>query len=470
MSQSVFAGNQWTTASGSSWAVVIEPDFVNSVAELANHLALQSQDARSTSEKLVEKAQAQSAPDSGSSNGRKEVVKELIGVVAEGGLNQGAEARDIEGFVNLASALVKTLFKDSEEEIDQLLVQLAQGVAKPSSSNEGSATTHARYNALSSLFNALPESVTYQTRTSILLSLFKLAISKDDLSILTSALDALPSWVSSEWSISDSSVQDSIISQFVNLLEGAKEAEEANELVRKLLYTYTGQNTSDELKEKLLFYTLANTSSFHDVDLESLPRSGSNNALNALKDIFLSGTVADLESFFSNNGSDELVKKLDQEKLKEKLQYVILADYCAGSVGTDITYDQVAEVLGLKIEGDEEERAMQVEIWVIATIRVKLLKARLHQPSSTISILQASPRKFGAQQWELLQSRLENWKSSIANIQDTVGRALGGNQNAGARQGQRYDGQQRNTADAQELVNAHAEKAQETQQPVVEVA
>ena len=31
MAQSVFSGNQWTTASGSSWAVVIEPDFVNSV-------------------------------------------------------------------------------------------------------------------------------------------------------------------------------------------------------------------------------------------------------------------------------------------------------------------------------------------------------------------------------------------------------------------------------------------------------
>lgn len=29
----VFSGNQWTTASGSTWRVVIEPDFVNQVSQ-----------------------------------------------------------------------------------------------------------------------------------------------------------------------------------------------------------------------------------------------------------------------------------------------------------------------------------------------------------------------------------------------------------------------------------------------------
>lgn len=62
------------------------------VAELANHLALASQEARTTSESLVEKAQLASG-DSGSSDARKEVVKEIVKVVEQSGLNQGAEAR-----------------------------------------------------------------------------------------------------------------------------------------------------------------------------------------------------------------------------------------------------------------------------------------------------------------------------------------------------------------------------------------
>ena len=111
-----------------------------------------------------------------------------------------------------------------------------------------------------------------------------------------------------------------------------------------------------------------------------------------------------------------------------------------------------------------------------AAIRVKLLTARLHQPSSTISILQASPRRFGDSQWQLLQSRLENWKSSISNIQETVGRALGGSA-AGRQQSSQYSsGQgerqqqiQQNQANAQDIVSAHNENV-ETQLPVVEVA
>lgn len=368
----------------------------------------------------------------------------------------------------MASALVRTLFKDADSEAEQLLVQLGEATAK-SGSSETHKTTNARYNALSSLFNALPESAAYQTRSSILLSLFKLAVSRDDLNVLSSALLALPSWVSREWNITDSSEQDKIVSQYVEVLESSKEKEESSELVRKLLFAYAGSNTSESLREKLLYYTLAHPNNLHDVDLESLP-SSNNNTLNQLKDIFLSGSVQDLESFFSSNG--DLSSQLDKEKLKEKLQYVILADYCANKVGQDITYDEVADVLGLPKDGDEEDRAMQVEIWVIATIRVKLLTARLHQPSSTISILQAAPRRFGDSQWQLLQSRLEHWKSSIANIQETVGRALGGSAAGGSATGRQQNQQQQQTqqVNAQDVVNAHSENAPETQQPVVEVA
>lgn len=78
---------------------------------------------------------------------------------------------------------------------------------------------------------------------------------------------------------------------------------------------------------------------------------------------------------------------------------------------------------------------------------------------------------------------MENWKSSISNIQETVGRALGGanaSNTGGGRQqyGQQQQQQQQQrennrSVDAQDLVNAHhhnAEKGPETQQPVVEVA
>lgn len=114
----VFAGNQWTTASGSTWSVIIEPTFVSQVscsiaepvseefqssdvdnsqvAELANHLALASQDARTASEGIVEHAQA--AGDARPA--QQKVVDEILQLASERGVNQGAEARGepIEGF------------------------------------------------------------------------------------------------------------------------------------------------------------------------------------------------------------------------------------------------------------------------------------------------------------------------------------------------------------------------------------
>lgn len=188
----VFSGNQWTTASGSTWRVVIEPDFVNQVrpeqsmeeplltpgglpvrnqvAELCNHLSLASQEARAECEKLVEQAQQASE---GSESNKKEVVKSVVGLAQRNGLNAGAESRgeqqralfrahrvlltdrlaDIEGFANLAATLVEQYFaaaakdaSNSSQEAEQLLTSLSSAVSKPQSS-ESAAATSARYSS-----------------------------------------------------------------------------------------------------------------------------------------------------------------------------------------------------------------------------------------------------------------------------------------------------------------------------------
>merc|ERR1712093_255593 len=232
-----------------------------------------------------------------------------------------------------------------------------------------------------------------------------------------------------------------------------------------LLLEYCNQNTSDELKSKLLLHTLSSTT-IHDI--ESLPSASSASTaanLEQLRDIFLSGSAADLSSFLSSNQAS-LPPSFAPETLEEKLQYIILADYCSKKVGQTISYDEVASVLGLEGKGDEEDRAMEVEGWVIATIRAKLLTARLHQPSSSVSIMRATPRRFGAEQWQILQQRLESWKSSISNILEVVGRAVGP---APQRHQAQQQQQQQQQHDATALVQA-ADNVSNEQQQQVEVA
>lgn len=59
------------------------------VAELSNHLALASQDARTASEKIVESAEEAGEDKSA----QQKVVDNLLDQIAETGVNQGAETR-----------------------------------------------------------------------------------------------------------------------------------------------------------------------------------------------------------------------------------------------------------------------------------------------------------------------------------------------------------------------------------------
>ncbi|KAL7007700.1 hypothetical protein EMMF5_002776 [Cystobasidiomycetes sp. EMM_F5] len=446
----VFAGNQWTTASGSTWSVIIEPTFVSQVAELANHLALASQDARTASEGIVEHAQA--AGDARPA--QQKVVDEILQLASERGVNQGAEARDIQGFSNLALVLINSTFQDHNDRNTRVQA-LASAVAK-GQSNEVPTTAFARYASLSSLLNSLPATAPASLRSSLLLRLVQSACARGDTSVLSSALTTAPQWFKKEWQFASSTDADAAIGDIVQALEGV----DANESVRRLLLSYCDANTSDSLKHKLLQYTLASTSQ-DSYDLQSLPSSSSNQQLAQIQKIFISGSIADLDSFLGQN--TDLTKPLKAESLREKLQYVILADFCAGKIGESVSYDEIANAVGLKSSDDEEERAMEVESWVIATIRAKLLAARLHQPSSTISVLRASPRTFGTEQWQTLQSRLESWKSSIASIMDVVHRAVGPNA-----AGQRGPQSQNNREDTS--APTHAGASNENESAAIEVA
>ena len=214
---------------------------------------------------------------------------------------------------------------------------------------------------LSSLYNSLPESTPYETRSHILLSLFSLAVSRDDLSVLSSALESLPTWVSREWGISDSSVADKILLSFVEAIEQGS-SEGRYQAIQSLLLAYTNENTDEALKRKLVLYSLASDDIF---DIESLTPLASDDPLAKLMDIFVRGSSSDL-SGVSNN----LPPPLNAEKLKEKLQYILLADYCSNKVGQTVTYDEVAQILGLQEGGDGEEKAMEVEAWIIASTHV----------------------------------------------------------------------------------------------------
>lgn len=215
------------------------------------------------------------------------------------------------------------------------------------------------YRSLSALLNSLPDSAPAALRISIFSSLVQAACNRNELPIIRPALSALPRWLKQEWQVQSTSQADEVVSTVVASLEKVQ----AGEDIRRLLLAYVDANSADALKEKLLIYSLASDAQ-DAYEIESLPSPTQNQQLAQLRDIFLGGSLQDLQSASS---ASELPKPLNAQKLQDKLRYVILSDYCFTRVGQTATYAEVAQAISLEQSGDEDEQAMEVESWIIAS-------------------------------------------------------------------------------------------------------
>ena len=59
----------------------------------------------------------------------------------------------------------------------------------------------------------------------------------------------------------------------------------------------------------------------------------------------------------------------------------------------------------------------------VAVIRAGLVSGRLSQKSQTFHVTRATARSFERPQWELLEQRLQAWKTGIASVLDVVAAA-----------------------------------------------
>jgi translation initiation factor 3 subunit M len=59
----------------------------------------------------------------------------------------------------------------------------------------------------------------------------------------------------------------------------------------------------------------------------------------------------------------------------------------------------------------------------LTAIRANLLKARLSQPASLIkiqSVSSAGTRRFGSEEWQTLERRLQDWKKQVSEARSVI--------------------------------------------------
>lgn len=130
--------------------------------------------------------------------------------------------------------------------------------------------------------------------------------------------------------------------------------------------------------------------------------------LHTLLHIFQEKKLQDFQSFIASSKNTLSQYDLSQE---DCIRHMRLLSLCSlATEHEEIPYDAIASTL--QIQEDE------VEKWVIAAVSSGLLSAKMDQLQRVVMVEGCVVRKFGMEQWKVLQRRLDVWKRNVRGVLD----------------------------------------------------
>jgi len=475
MAESPFlaSANTNTISQGSVWAVLVQPSFPDMVFEAsalitksappqpnptpgAKGFALRMKEAaeaislanvgpteKDDSEEGDQLAQDEAIEDreqetEETKEAKRKLVEELWSKLQPSCFAK-IDDRELEAATNLLLTLMLS-FLSNHPNFSQFASQLLEAIA----TSDGKTTAYGRYNALFTLFNALPApsapTANYvPLQLTILSRLVDMAASHlEDLAILLPSLLRLPSYLT-QWKLVSSPIGITTIEKVIRLCEQGGRLEDAFNL--SILYLSSpdfskGHRCIDAdrvaTQAVKLSLTLPNC---YDWDLleDVVPisqylKSNPEGQATYSKLISLlrspSTKFDQIEKELTSNAKLQTALPAEAKNLvQRKARLLTLTDLCGSRVGGEVKYSEVKDCLGLTVPIEEDD-GMEVEEWVINAVKASLITARLHQPTHVIYVTKASHRSFGAPQWANLQTKLSEWGNSIEHLIHVVEQGL----------------------------------------------
>eukprot|EP00593_Proboscia_inermis_P010735 CAMPEP_0171321936 /NCGR_PEP_ID=MMETSP0816-20121228/114657_1 /TAXON_ID=420281 /ORGANISM="Proboscia inermis, Strain CCAP1064/1" /LENGTH=422 /DNA_ID=CAMNT_0011820309 /DNA_START=35 /DNA_END=1303 /DNA_ORIENTATION=+ len=147
--------------------------------------------------------------------------------------------------------------------------------------------------------------------------------------------------------------------------------------------------------------------------IQALGKKKDTKLLLKLLEIFSSGKLEDFLSFLSTNPNILTQFNLVHE---ECIRYMRILSLCSlADEHEEIPYAAVASTLQVPLE--------DVESWVISGVSSGLLVAKMDQLQQLVMVERCVVRKFGIEQWKLLQTKMDAWKSNVRGILEGLKRS-----------------------------------------------
>lgn len=130
--------------------------------------------------------------------------------------------------------------------------------------------------------------------------------------------------------------------------------------------------------------------------------------IHALLSIFQEGKLEDFQSFIKSNPTTCADYNISED---DAIRHMRLLSLCSlATEHEEIPYDAIATTLQV----DQSE----VENWVIAAVSSGLLSAKMDQLQHVVMVERCVVRRFGIEQWKILQNRLDMWKKNVKSVLD----------------------------------------------------
>ena len=227
----------------------------------------------------------------------------------------------------------------------------------------------------------------------------------------------LPRWLS-DWELDDEEARKLHLA-VADAAEAAGDDELVHTHVVQALQTIPAGKASDPESRQLAVHVLSSSLKHPAIfDFTALTASDAVQALRAsdgplfeLLEIFTSDTLDAYQEFIASTSlasvSGGVLADAD-ETLQNKMRLLTLSSLAASTPSRSLPYATIATALGVPV--------VDVEKWVIDTIRVGLVEGKLSQLRSEFLVHRASYRVFGERQWAEVQGRLMVWRRSLENV------------------------------------------------------
>jgi PCI domain. len=125
-----------------------------------------------------------------------------------------------------------------------------------------------------------------------------------------------------------------------------------------------------------------------------------------LLEIFQQGKLEDFQSFLKTHPQTLSKNNLSEQ---DAIRHMRLLSLCSlATEHEEIPYNAIATTLQV----DQSE----VENWVIDAVSSGLLSAKMDQLQHVVMVERCVVRRFGMEQWKVLQQRLDVWKKNVKSV------------------------------------------------------